>query len=351
MSILNLKLDDETHTFVIAEAGSNWKCGSYEEDLLQAEKLIKVASKAGADAVKFQTYKPETIYVKNAGTTNYLAEHGLNENINDIFENLSMPYKMIPELAEICKQENIIFMSTPFSVQDAKEVDPFVPIHKVSSFEINHIRLLEFLAKTDKPILISTGASTYTEIDFAVNLVKKYNSKVGLMQCTSKYPSPLEALNLGVIPHMISRYNLPVGLSDHSIEPIIGPTIAVGMGATIVEKHFTLDRQLPGPDHPFALIPNELESMIKSLRSSEKAKGSGQKDILPEEKELHQFATRALQAIKDISKGEILQEGINFEVLRPGNRVRGLDARFLEIVNGKKSLKEIKMGDGIVEYE
>jgi N,N'-diacetyllegionaminate synthase len=351
MNISNLKLDDVTHTFVIAEAGSNWKCGSYEEDLLQAKKMIGIAAKAGADAVKFQTYKPETIYVKNAGMINYLAEHGVNENVNDIFENLSMPYKMIPELAEICKQENIIFMSTPFSIQDAKEVDPYVPIHKVSSFEINHIRLLEFLAKTGKPILISTGASTYAEIDFAVNLVKKYNSKVGLMQCTSKYPSPLKALNLGVIPHMISRYNIPVGLSDHSVEPIIGPTAAVGIGATIIEKHFTLDRNLPGPDHPFALIPNELGSMIQSIRNAEKAKGDGQKKILLEERELHQFATRALQAIKDISKGEILQEGVNFEVLRPGSRIRGLDARFLETVNGKKSVKEIKTGDGIIKYE
>lgn len=262
-----------------------------------------------------------------------------------------MPYEMIPELSEFCKQENIIFMSTPFSVQDAKEVDPHVPIHKVSSFEINHIRLLEFLAKTGKPILISTGASTYAEIDFAVNLVKKYNSNIGLMQCTSKYPAPLESLNLGVIPHMKSRYNVPVGLSDHSIEPIIGPITAVGIGATIIEKHFTLDRNLPGPDHSFALIPKELELMIQFIRKAEKSKGSGQKEILSEEVELHHFATRAIQAIKDISRGEILQEGVNFEILRPGNRIRGVDARFLLTVNGKKAVKEIKMGDGIIEYE
>jgi len=351
MNISNPKLDDITHTFVIAEAGSNWKCGTFEEDLQQAKELIKVAAKTGADAVKFQTYKPETIYVKDAGISNYLTEHGIKENINDIFENLSMPYEMIPELAKFCKQENIIFMSTPFSIQDAKEVDPYVPIHKVSSFEINHIRLLEFLAKTDKPILISTGASTYTEIDFAVNLVKKYNSKIGLMQCTSKYPAPIEALNLGVIPHMKSRYNVPVGLSDHSMDPIIGPIVAVGIGATIIEKHFTLDRNLPGPDHPFALIPKELELMVQLIRKAEKSKGSAQKKILPEEIELHQFATRAIQAIKDIPKGEILQEGLNFEVLRPGNRIRGLDARFLGTVNGKKSVKEIKMGDGITDYE
>lgn len=340
------------HVFVIAEAGSNWKCGTYEEDLKRAKELISIASKCGADAVKFQTYRPETTYVHNPGTTNYLSEYGINENISKIFENLSMPYEMLPELADFCKREHIMFMSTPFSVKDASEVDPFVEIHKVASFEINHVRLLEFLASKKKPILISTGASTYNEIDFAVNLIKsKSNSKMTLLQCTSKYPCSIEALNLEVIPKIKSRYNLPVGLSDHSMDPIIGPLIAVALGATVIEKHFTLDRSLPGPDHPFALIPTELEFMIRSIRSAEKAKGTGRKEILEEELELRKFATRSIQAIKDISKGEILLEGVNFEVLRPGNRIRGLDARFLFDVNGKRSKKEIKKGDGITEYE
>jgi N-acetylneuraminate synthase len=347
-----LNLENPYHIFIIAEAGSNWKCGSYEEDLKRTKELIKTAKKAGADAVKFQTYRPETIYVQDAGKSSYLSEHGTNESINDIFAHLSMPYEMIPELARYCKQENIMFMSTPFSIQDAKKVDPHVQIHKVASFEINHVRLLEFLADTRKPILISTGSSTYEEIDFAVNLVKKKgNSNIGLMQCTSKYPSPLEALNLSVIPQMKSRYNLPVGLSDHSMEPIIAPILAIGLGATMIEKHFTLDRNLPGPDHPFALIPSELELMIKSIRNVELAKGSGKKEILKEELELHRFATRSIQAIRNISKGEVLQEGVNFDVLRPGNRIRGIEARFLETVNGKKATKDIAIGDGITEYE
>jgi len=347
-----LNLENPYHIFIIAEAGSNWKCGSYEEDLKRAKELIKAAKKAGADAVKFQTYRTETIYVQDAGKSSYLSEHGINESINDIFAHLSMPYEMIPELAEYCKQENIMFMSTPFSVQDAKEVDPHVKIHKVASFEINHVRLLEFLADTKKPILISTGSSTYEEIDFAINLVKKKgNSNIGLMQCTSKYPSPLEALNLSVIPQMKSRYNFPVGLSDHSMEPIIAPILAIGLGATMIEKHFTLDRNLPGPDHPFALIPSELELMIKSIRNVELAKGSGKKEVLKEELELCRFATRSIQAIRNISKGEVLQEGVNFDVLRPGNRIRGIEARFLETVNGKKATKDIAIGDGITEYE
>jgi len=143
-----LNLDNPNHIFVIAEAGSNWKCGTYEEDLKRSRELIKIASRAGADVVKFQTYRSETVYVPNAGKSDYLSKHGINENINDIFEHLSMPYEMIPELSRYCEQKDIMFMSTPFSVQDAKEVDSYVQIHKVASFEINHLRLLEYLAST-----------------------------------------------------------------------------------------------------------------------------------------------------------------------------------------------------------
>ncbi len=354
------------HVFIIAEAGSNWKCGSFDDDLHQAKKLIDIAVDSGADAVKFQTYKPETTYVSKAGNSSYLSKYGINQNINEIFEKLSMPYEMIPKLAQYCKEKKILFMSTPFSVEDAKAIDPHVEIHKVASFEINHIRLLEFLSKTQKPILISTGASTFTEIDFAVNLIKKANNnRIGILQCTSKYPCPINALNLSVISKIKAKYNVPVGLSDHSLDSILAPTLSVKLGGTIIEKHFTIDRNLQGPDHSFALIPNELKSMITAIRNKELtlnkevqfsmeeklALGNGEKEILQEEIELRNFATRALQSIKNIKKGEILQEGINFDVLRPGNRIRGLDARFLFKVNGKKILNDVQKGDGITDYE
>jgi len=292
------------HVFVIAEVGSNWKCGSFDDDLHQAKKLIGIAVDSGADAVKFQTYKPETTYVSDAGNSNYLSEHEINQNINEIFENLSMPYEMIPKLAQYCKEKKILFMSTPFSVEDAKAIEPHVEIHKVASFEINHIRLLEFLSKTQKPIIISTGACTFTEIDFAVNLLKKTNNqRIGILQCTSKYPCPIKALNLSVISKIKTRYNVPVGLSDHSLDPILAPTLSLKLGGTIIEKHFTIDRNLPGPDHSFALIPNELKSMITAIRKKELtlnkeyqhttdeklALGTGKKEILPEEIELRKF--------------------------------------------------------------
>lgn len=347
-----MNIDNPKHILIIAEAGSNWKVGNFEEDLCQAKKLIDMASMAGADAVKFQTFRAETLIVPDAGKIDYLKKKGIKQTINEIFEEHAMPYEMIPELAQHCKKKNINFMSTPFSIEDAKQVNTFVEIHKVASFEINHIRLLEFLAKTQKPILISTGASSYDEIDFAVELVKRNgNNQICLLQCTSKYPSPIESLNLSVIPKMRKRYNLPVGFSDHSLDPIIGPICAVGLGASVIEKHFTLDRNLPGPDHKHALIPEELKLMVKSIRDAEKTKGNGEKIILNEELELHKAGTRSIQAIKNILKGEILQEGVNFDILRPGMRTRGLEPRFLEKITGKKSLKDVKVGDGIIEYE
>jgi len=344
-----MNLDDSKHIFVIAEAGSNWKCGSYEEDLNQARILIKIAAKAGADAVKFQTYRPETTYVSNPGGSKTLS---YSENIDSVFKRHAMPYQMIPELAKFCKEENILFMSTPFSVDDAKAIDPYTKIHKVASFEINHIPLLEFLASTKKPIIVSTGSSTYDEIDFCVNLLKKNGcEKIILLQCTSKYPCSIDSLNLSVIPKMKSKYDLPVGFSDHSVEPIIAPLLSIGLGSTVIEKHFTIDKNLPGPDHFFALTSNELKEMIVSIRNAELAYGTGEKEILKEELETQKFAKRSLQATDNIAKGDIFQLGKNFDVLRPGDRTRGLEARFLKILNGKIATRNIQKGDGIVDYE
>ena len=347
-----MNIDNPKHTFVIAEAGSNWKIGSLNDDISQAKQLILTAANAGADAIKFQTFKSNTVYAQDAGQIDYLSNKNPNSSINELFDNLSMPYEMIPELSSFCNKHKIIFMSTAFSVEDAKHLDPYVKIHKVASYEINHIRLIEFLAKTKKPILISTGASSYNEIDFAIKTIKENgNDKIALLQCTAKYPAPIDSLNLNVISTLKSKYGLPVGFSDHSLDPIVGPLLSVGFGATIVEKHFTMDKSLSGPDHMFALDPDELKLMIDSIRNADAAKGNSIKQVLNVELELQKFATRSIQATKNISKGDILSEGENFDILRPGNRIRGLNARFLDLVNGKKATKDISIGDGILDYE
>ncbi|MCH9022149.1 MAG: N-acetylneuraminate synthase family protein, partial [Planctomycetes bacterium] len=143
-----ININDPFHTFVIAEAGSNWKAGSFEEDMIQAEQLIEVASKAGADAIKFQTFHSESVYAENAGQIDYLKEKSDGKSINEIFSDLSMPYEMLGVLSKLCKKNQIHFMSTPFSVEDVMEVDKFVKIHKIASYENNHVKLLEVIAKT-----------------------------------------------------------------------------------------------------------------------------------------------------------------------------------------------------------
>ena len=344
----NIFSSKKNHVFVIAEAGSNWKAGTYKNDIKRAKKLIDVAADADADAVKFQTFRANTVYVNNAGSSKYLGKSGISNGIDKIFENLEMPYEMLEILAKYCKKKKIQFMSTPFSIEDAKHVDKFVKIHKIASYELNHIRLLDFLAKTRKPIIISTGASNIEEIKFAVNRIKKNNGKnIAILQCTACYPAPLESLNLLTIPEIKKMFNVIVGLSDHSLDPFTGPLIAIGLGAKIIEKHFTINKKFKGPDHKFALEPKELKMMIQQIRQAEKTWGTGEKRVLKEEKELREFAVRSIQAIKEIKKGEKFQESKNIEILRSGNKTRGMDARYLMKINGKISNRNIKSGEGI----
>ena len=347
MKAIYKKINNPSEVFIIAEAGSNWKCGTRKQDIAQAKKLIKTASSCGADAIKFQTYD-SSVYVKNAGMSNYLSKKGIRKSVNDIFDEFSMSYEILPILKKFCQQYEIEFMSTPFSVKDVHAIDKFVNLHKLASYEINHIPMLEALAKTKKPVIISTGASTLEEINIAIKTMKKFdNSQLCLLQCTSKYPAKIESLNLSVIPSFKNKYKIPVGLSDHSTDPLVAPITAVGLGATIIEKHFTLDKLSKGPDHYFSLDPIELKIMITALRNCIKSIGNPIKKIHDDEKELRIFAHRAIQSTKIIEIGEKFVLGKNVEILRPGNRKRGMDPRYLQKIINKKSRRRIKSGDGI----
>ena len=334
--------------FVIAEAGSNWRLGNTKRDLKMGRVLIDIASDAHADAIKFQTYKTTTVYVPNAGDSDYLSESGIKEPITEIFDDLSMPYEIIPELADYCKSCNIEFMSTPFSINDAKAIEPYVKLHKIASYEITHLRLIEFLAKTHKPLILSTGAATLDDITWAVNYFKKCGgSEITLMQTTAKYPAPLSSLNIKSMLKLKEIFDVPVGLSDHSKDPVIGPVTAVALGASVIEKHFTLHNKLPGPDHSFALEPEELKTMVKSIRNCEDALGSGEKIVQKEEEELRDYAQRAIQATRSIRKGDILKEDYNIGILRPGKQSKGLHPKMLEYVEGHKAARNIELGHGI----
>lgn len=339
--------------FIIAEAGSNWRMGTPDRDMKMAKELIQAASEAGADAIKFQTYRAETVYVSNAGEYNYL-DDGSSESITDIFKDLSMPYEMIPELSDFSKTNSIEFMSTPFSINDAKAIDPYVERHKIASYEIGHPDLLEYVAKTGKPLILSTGGATIDEIKWAVDFYHSNGGKeISLMQNTSKYPAPLSTLNLRVIPSLKKTFNVPVGFSDHSRDPILAPIAAVALGATIIEKHFTLHNKLPGPDHSFAITSEELKKMVQAIRDCEESLGSDEKFVQKDEDELRNFAQRGIQAVKNISKGEVFQQGQNIDILRPGTQNKGLHPKFLKEIVGKKASRDILLGDGIVlgDYE
>lgn len=334
--------------FIIAEAGSNWRMGTFERDVKMAKNLIDVAANAKADAIKFQTYKPETVYVPNAGSSDYLSEAGIKESIYDIFKDLSMPYEMIPILSDYCITKNIEFMSTPFSIDDARIIDPFVKKHKIASYEITHSKLIKYIAETKKPLILSTGGSTISEIHWAVDYFKKYGgTNISLLQNTSKYPTPFSSLNLLAIPSMIKQFKLPVGLSDHSRDPIIAPVAAVALGATIIEKHFTIDNSLPGPDHSFAILPLELIQMVCAIRNCENALGTGEKKVLDVELELRDYAQRGIQAIKNIKRDEEFILGQNIDILRSGKKTKGIHPKFLEEIIGKHARRNISIGSGI----
>ena len=334
--------------YVIAEAGSNWRMGTVKRDLAMAHALIDVAIEAGADAVKFQTYKPESVYVSNAGHSDYLSDVGIKENIQDIFADLSMPYEMLSELADYSKRGGIDFMSTPFSPSDFAAIDPFVSIHKIASYEISHVHLLRLAARSGKPLILSTGASNEEDIAWAVETFQAEGGRdLCLLQCTAKYPAPMSSLNMKTIPWLRQRFGVSSGLSDHSREPTVAPVMAVALGARVIEKHYTLDNRLPGPDHSFALTPAELSRLVQKVRMAEEALGDGIKQVLKVERELASYARRGLQATRKIQTGETLNEGNNFEVLRPGQQKLGLHPRHIPEIEGRKAACPIALGQGL----
>src|SRR5262245_21241439 len=293
--------------FIIAEAGSNWRMGSAARDLKMARSLIDVAAEARCDAVKFQTFRPETVYAPRAGASDYLAAGGHKQDIHAIFADLAMPYEMLGELRVYAHERGLSFMSSPFSVADVRAVDPHVEVHKIASYEVNHRRLLEAVARTHKPLVISTGAAELPEIAAALDLLAAEGAgPTCVMQCTAAYPAGLDALNLRALATLASRFGRAVGLSDHSTDPLTGPVGAVALGARCIEKHYTLSKKLPGPDHVFALEPDELARMVRGIRDMEAALGSADKGVKPAERELRSYAVRGLQALRDIARGEPL---------------------------------------------
>lgn len=328
----------ESSAYVIAEAGSNHN-GEFDTAL----SLVDSAVDAGADAVKFQTFRAESLYTRDSGEVEYLQDE---RDIYEIIESMEMPYDWIPRLADYCSDQGITFLSTPFDEASADELAPHVPAYKVASYTLSHHPFLRYLAKKDRPIILSTGAHSLSEVSEAVEVLREENADFALLHCVAAYPTPLDDINVSVVKTLKEMFGVVTGLSDHTMEPVIAPTAAVALGGRIIEKHFTLDRSMDGPDHGYALEPDELTEMVSSVHDTRRALGSPRKQILDVEDELHRVARRAIHATADISAGTEFSRA-NIGVLRPGKQQPGLPPKHLEEVLGQKATRDIEADEGI----
>lgn len=319
-------------TFIIAEAGSN-----HNRSLEQAKNLIIVAAQAGADAVKFQTFSAEKIVAQNDGVN-------AEKSVHDIIKSIELPRDWHYTLAKFAQENGIIFLSTPFDEAAVDLLDDLgIPVFKIASGDITNLPLLRYTAKKMKPMIISTGASTLGETEEAINAIRQVgNEQIILMHCVASYPTRIEDANLAVINTISNTFNLPTGYSDHTLG-ILTPVISVAMGAVLIEKHFTLNKSMAGPDHFYAIEPAELKTMVENIRIVETLKGYGTKRVITAELECQKLGRRSIYANADIPAGSTLTKEV-LSILRPAV---GIDPKFLDIVIGRKTTSKINRYESI----
>ena len=330
-------LSREAHScYIIAEAGSN-----HNRDWVLARRLVEAAAEAKADAVKFQMFRAERLYPQGAGQADYLGDA---TDIYDIVRGMELPDEWLPRLYELCAEAGLDLLVTPFDEALADVVEPYVPVYKLASYELTHEPLIKHIAAKGKPMLMSTGAATENEIAHALSTALGAGAAdVVLLQCTASYPAKLAALNVAGVAGLRERFGVPAGLSDHSEDPVIAPVLSVGVGAVVLEKHFTLDRKLPGPDHRFAVEPAELARLVSAVRAAETALGQSAKEVHPDEQELRAFARRVVFAIRDLQPGDIIDAG-SVAILRRGKRGDGLPPSALPSLIGRRVAREVSAG-------
>ena len=322
--------------YIIAEMSAN-----HNQDFDQAVRIIESAKEAGADAVKLQTYTPDTITINC--DSDYFRIKGTiweGKNLYELYGEAYTPWEWQPKLKIIANDLGMDLFSTPFdhtAVDFLEKMD--VPVYKVASFELVDIPLLRKIAQTGKPIIMSTGMATLAEIDEAVNAISEAGgNQLALLKCNSAYPAPPEEMNLRTIPHLAEAFGLPVGLSDHTLG-IAMPVAAVALGACIIEKHFTLSRDIPGPDSAFSLEPDEFKAMVDAIRTAEKALGKIHYGVSEHEAKSRVFR-RSLFVVKDIRAREVFTQE-NVRSIRPGY---GLSPKHVEDVLGRRAAKNIARG-------
>lgn len=322
-------------TLIIAEAGVN-----HNGNLSLAKELSLAAKKAGADIVKFQTFVPSELSSKYAEMAEYQKENiGQIKSQQDMLSGLTLTYDEFRELAKFCEEIEIMFLSTPFDIKSIDFLNELgVEIWKIPSGEITNYPYLVHIAKTKKKIILSTGMSTLDEINNALNILKSNGATdIQLLHCTTQYPTPYSSVNLKAMDTIKKETGCEVGYSDHT-NGIEIPIAAVSMGATIIEKHFTLDRNMEGPDHKASLEPYELKQMVESIRHIEDALGDGTKKPTDVEIPNIKIVRKSIVAKKTILKGELLSE-CNITTKRPGN---GISPMMWNSVLGTKAIRDFE---------
>ena len=321
-------------TYIIAEVGSN-----HNRSMEIAKKMINKAAEAKVDAIKFQTFTAEKLYSKK--TPKFSKD---KKKPFDLVKQIELPREWQEELYNYAKKKGLHFLSTPFDYEAVDELDKIgVPAYKIASFEIVDLELIEYIAKIGKPIILSTGMANIGEIEEAVNAIRSQgNDNIILLHCNSVYPSPVEIVNLNAITTLSIAFRVPIGFSDHTL----GIHISIGAvvkGAKVIEKHFTLDKNMKGPDHSFAIEPPDLKQMVSNIRDLEKAQGTGIKKVSKIELEMYDKGRRSIISAKDIQKGKRITRDM-LVVKRPGF---GILPKYINIVVGKTAKKDIKADEWI----
>lgn len=329
--------------YIIAEAGVN-----HNGDLKLAKKLVDVAVEAGVDAIKFQTFKTEKIVGKFAAQATYQVENtGVVESQYDMVKKLELSFDSFRELKTYCDEKNITFISTPDDIDSVNLlVELKVPMIKIGSTEVTNIKYLKYLASKKIPLVLSTGMSTLGEVEGALNAIySEGNTNVTILHATTDYPTMESDVNLKAMVTMRDAFKVPVGYSDHTLgtEAAIA---AVALGASVIEKHFTLDKNMEGPDHKASLNPNELKTFVKAVRKTQALLGDGIKKPTDKENHIMKNVRRSIVAAKDLKCGTVLNEEM-VEYKRPGT---GLKPELMEIILGRKLIRDI-MQDELITLD
>ncbi len=340
---LNMKkvlfeINDQSRVFIIAEISAN-----HDGDIEIAKETIRAAKRAGADAIKMQTYKPETITL-NCTNDDFKVQGGTiwdGKFLHDLYKEASLPWEWHKELFELARNEGLICFSTPFDFSAVDFLEELgCPIYKVASFEISDIPLIEYIAKKQKPIIMSTGIASFDDIKLAVETCRKAgNNNITILKCTSSYPAPIEEANLLMMQKFAKDFNVKVGLSDHTIGNLV-PILAVASGASVIEKHFKLNDKVGGPDASFSIDEEEFKILVDEVRKAELVMGIESYDLSPKQISGRRFG-RSLYVSNDIKSGDVLTEN-NVKSVRPSF---GLHPKYFYEIIGKTVNKDLKKGD------